>query len=45
MAIVKKIPSGWMVVSERTGLPLIQRIFNSKGAAKAAASRISPGFY
>jgi len=45
MAIVKKVNSGWIIVSESTGLPLLNRIFNSRGAAKSYASKISPGFY
>lgn len=45
MAIVKKIAQGWIVVSENTGIPLVNRIFHSKSAAKSFASRLTPGFY
>lgn len=45
MAIVKKIAQGWIVVSEMTGIPLINRVFNSKIAAKNYAAKFSPSMY
>ena len=45
MAIVKKISQGWIVVSEATGIPVVNRIFNSKQAAKNYAASFSPGLY
>lgn len=45
MAIVKKVKNGWIVVSEGTGIPLVNRVFNSKSAATSYASKLTPGFY
>ena len=45
MAIVKKISQGWIIVSEATGIPLLNRIFHSRSAAQNYASKFSPGMY
>lgn len=45
MAIVKKIAQGWIVVSEITGIPVINRVFYSRTAAKNHASKFSPNMY
>lgn len=45
MAIVKKVPRGWIVVSANSGLPVIDRVFHSLLAAKNYAARLNPGMY
>lgn len=45
MAIVKRIAKGWIVVSEHTGIPLINRVFTSRIAAQSYAAKFSPGMY
>lgn len=45
MAIVKKISQGWIIVSEHTGIPLMNRIFKSRMAAENFAQKFSPGMY
>ena len=45
MAIVKKISQGWIIVSENTGIPLVNRVFSSKIAATNFAQKFSPGMY
>lgn len=45
MALVKKTPQGFIIVSEATGIPLINRVFKSRMAAQNFASKFSPGMY
>lgn len=45
MALVKKVSQGWIIVSDNTGIPLINRIFSSKMAAQNFAQKFSPGMY
>lgn len=45
MAIVKKISQGWIIVSENTGIPMMNRVFSSKSAAQYFASKLSSSLY
>lgn len=45
MAIVKKISQGWIIVSENTGIPLVNRVFSSRMAAQNYAAKFSPTMY
>lgn len=45
MAIVKKIRQGYIIVSENTGIPMVNRVFTSRLAAKNYAAKFSPGLY
>ncbi len=45
IAIVKKVSQGWLVVSEHTGIPLVDRVFHSRISAKNFAAKYSPGMY
>lgn len=45
MAIVKRVNNGWIVVSANTGIPIIDRVFNSRIAARNYAARSSPRNY
>jgi hypothetical protein len=45
MAIVKKVAQGWIIVSENSGIPLVNRVFHSRSAAQNYASKFSPNMY
>jgi len=45
MAIVKKISQGWIIVSENTGIPIMNRVFASRNTAQTFAQKFSPGMY
>ena len=45
MAIVRRVKAGWIVVSEQTNQPLINRVFKSKDLALQFAAQYGPGNY
>lgn len=45
MAIVRRVRDGWIVVSEFTNEPLVNRVFRSKALAEQFAAQYGPGNY
>lgn len=45
MAIVKRVKTGWIVVSEYTNQPLINRVFRNKALALQFAAQYGPQNY
>ena len=45
MAIVRRVKTGWIVVSEFTNDPIVARVFRSKALAEQFAAQFGPGNY